>query len=117
MAWLFKAKLTFFYFTIWAQFHGSAYRKHRIGAYGSREFCAYGKRISRVSGEFWLLRVRTPLYHAFYAYKASAEIRRLHVKGGIPIVSAEFGGKQSHEIGPCRADEGLGLSYIVTNSK
>ena len=46
----------------WAQFHGSAYRKHRIGAYGSREFCAYGKRISRVSGEFWLLRVRTPRY-------------------------------------------------------
>ena len=32
------------------QFHGSAYRKHRIGAYGSREFRAYGKRISRVSG-------------------------------------------------------------------
>ena len=43
----------------WAQFHGSAYHKHRIDAYGSREFCAYGKRISRVSGEFWLLRVRT----------------------------------------------------------
>ena len=34
------------------QFHGSAYHKHRIGAYGSRVFCAYGKRISRVSGEF-----------------------------------------------------------------
>ena len=42
-----------------AQFHGSAYRKHRIGAYGSREFCAYGRRISRISGEFWLLRVRS----------------------------------------------------------
>ena len=46
----------------WAQFHGSAYRKHRRGAYGIREFCAYGKRISRVSGEFGLLRVRTPRY-------------------------------------------------------
>ena len=46
----------------WAPFHGSAYRKHRIGAYGSREVCAYGKRISRVSGEFWLLRVRTSRY-------------------------------------------------------
>ena len=43
-----------------AQLHGSAYRKYRIGAHGSREFCAYGKRISRVSGKFWLLRVRTP---------------------------------------------------------
>ena len=31
---------------------------------------------------------------------ASTEIRRLHVKQGIVIVSAEFGGKQSHEIGP-----------------
>ena len=50
------------------------------------------KRISRVSGDFWLLRMRAPRY--FYAYKASAEIRRLHV-------SAEFGGKQSHAIVPC----------------
>ena len=46
----------------WAQFHDSAYRKHRIGVYGSREFCAYGKRISRVSGKFRLVRVRTPRY-------------------------------------------------------
>ena len=46
----------------WAQFNGSAFRKHRIGAYGSREFCAYGKRISRVSGKFGLLRLRTPRY-------------------------------------------------------
>ena len=36
----------------WAQFHGSAYRKHIISAYRSREFCAYGKRIPRVSGDF-----------------------------------------------------------------
>ena len=43
-----------------ALFHGPAYRKHRIGAYSSNEFCAYGKGISRVSGEFWLLRVRSP---------------------------------------------------------
>ena len=65
----------------WAQLHGSAYRKSRIGAYGSREFCAYGKRISRVSGKFWLLRVHSPRYQAFYAYKAKAEIRHLHVRG------------------------------------
>ena len=49
-------------FSTRAQFHGSAYSKHRIGAYGSRELCAYDKRISRVSGEFGLLRVRTPRY-------------------------------------------------------
>ena len=30
---------------IWAQFHDSAYRKHRIGPYGSRELCADGKRV------------------------------------------------------------------------
>ena len=42
-----------------AKFHGSANRKQRIGAYRSREFCAYGKHISRVSGDFLLLRVRT----------------------------------------------------------
>ena len=64
-----------------AQFHGTAYRKHRICAYGSREFHANGKRISRVSGEFWLLRMCTSRYQAFYAYKASAEIRRLHISG------------------------------------
>ena len=46
----------------WAQFHVSAYRiKQTTGAYGSREFRAlYVKRISRVSGEFWLVRVGTP---------------------------------------------------------
>jgi hypothetical protein len=43
--------------SIRAQFSGSAYRKHRIRAYGSRELCAYGKRISLVSGEFLLLRM------------------------------------------------------------
>ena len=47
----------------------------------SREFCAYGKHNSRVSGKFWLLRVRTQRYKAFYAYKASAEIQGLHVSG------------------------------------
>ena len=45
-----------------AKFHGSAYRKQRNGAYGSREFCAYIKRISRVSGEFSLVHMRTPRY-------------------------------------------------------
>ena len=32
-----------------------------------------------VSGKFWLLRVRTHRYQAVYAYKASAELRCLHV--------------------------------------
>ena len=40
-------------------------------------------------------------------YKASAEIRRLHVKRGTLIASAEFGGKQSHEIGPCCCTENI----------
>ena len=53
-------------YTIWAQFHGLAYPKHKIGAYGSRKLCAYGKRISRVGSEFLLLRVRTPCYLPFY---------------------------------------------------
>ena len=39
-------------------------------------------------------------YFTLLAYKASAEIRRLHRKRRMVIVSAEFGGKQSHEIGP-----------------
>ena len=64
-----------------AQFHGSAYRKHRIGAYGSRELCACERRISRVSSEFRLLRVLHVTSPAFYAYKASADICRLHVGG------------------------------------
>ena len=34
--------------------------------------------------------MHTPRYKAFYAYKASREIRRLHVKRGIVIVSAEI---------------------------
>ena len=61
----------------WSE-HRLGYSKHRIAAYGSREFCAYGKRVSRVSGEFGLLRVRTQCY-VNVTYKASAEIRRLHV--------------------------------------
>ena len=43
-----------------SQFYGSAYPKHRIGAYGSGDICANGKRISRVSGEFWFLRMQSP---------------------------------------------------------
>ena len=52
---------------VWAQFHGSAYRKQRICAYGSIEFWAYCKRISQVSREFWLTRhsTLTQLAHKF----------------------------------------------------
>ena len=60
----------------------------------------YSKHISRVdSRELWLLHVRTPHYWAFYAYKASAEIQHLPRRRRMVIVSAEFGGKQSHKIG------------------
>ncbi len=48
---------------------------------------------SRVRREFLL----APHYWAFFAYTASAEI--LRSKQRMVIVSAEFGGKQSHEIG------------------
>ena len=54
----------------WAQLHGSARRKQRVGACGGMEFCAYIKRILGVSGKFGHVR-STP---AFYAYTASASI-------------------------------------------
>ena len=77
--------------TIWAKFLGSAYRKHRIGAYGSREFCAYGKRISRVSGEFGRLRVRSP----------HSTLTRLAQKfGGIAIVSADLAVSRAMKLDP-----------------
>ena len=63
--------------------------------------CLYGKRISRVSGEFLLLRVRTSRYYIgilrLQGYRRNSALSR---KRGIAIVSAEFGGKQSHDIGP-----------------
>ena len=82
-----------------AQFHGSAYRKHRISTYGSREFCANCKRIS-------LLKRR--ILASVRAYSTLLGILRLQGKRrnsalarkwGIVIVSAEFGGKQSHVTG------------------
>ena len=45
-----------------AKFHGSAYFKQRIGAYGGREFHAYIKRISLVSMDLMLVCVCTPHY-------------------------------------------------------
>ena len=35
--------------------------------YGSREFCAYIKRISLVSGECWIVRLLTPCYYRHLA--------------------------------------------------
>ena len=52
----------------------------------------YGKYISQVSSKFWLLPVR--------AYKGFCRHSTLTCKRGIVSVSTEFGGKQSHEIGP-----------------
>ena len=78
-------------------------QKHRIGAYGSREFCANGKRtcISQINGEFWLLHVPTQRYQAFYTYKASAEIRHLYVIRECDPKRRIRRYKQSHEFGPC----------------
>ena len=45
------------------------------------------------------MRVRTPHYKAIDAYKPSTEVGACS-KQGTMTVSAEFGGKQSHEIGP-----------------
>ncbi len=64
----------------------------------------YVKHISRVSRKLLLVRVHTPRIHtpryrAFFAYTA---IWRLHSKRRMVITSAEFGSKQSHEIGPSR---------------
>ena len=77
-----------------AQFHGSAYQKQRISVCGSRELCTYVKHISWVSKEFRLVSVHTP------GYTATAELQWLPDKRRVVIVSAEFGGKQSYEIGP-----------------
>ena len=47
-----------------AQVHGSAYRKQRIGTYGSGELrkLTSGKRISRVSRKYMLVHVHAPRY-------------------------------------------------------
>ena len=50
------------------------------------------------------MRVCIPHYYAFYAYTASAEFKRR-----IVMISAEFGGKQSHGIGP--------LDLLVRNTR
>ena len=72
------------------QIRRSAYRKQRISACGSREFCATQIKFLRVSREFGLVRVRTP---------ASAEIQRLPCKQRMVI--AGFSGKQSlMKLGP-----------------
>ncbi len=61
----------------------------------SGEFRAYVKRSSWVSRECFTC-ARASTLQAFFAYKPSAEIRRLHSKRRMVIVSAEFGGKQIH---------------------
>ncbi len=62
-----------------AQFHGFASVKQRIGAYGSREFCAYAKRISGVSRDFCLCACYSTLLGILHLHPACAEIRRLPV--------------------------------------
>ena len=69
--------------------------KQRIGAYGSREFHASVTCISQASREFLLVCLLSPRYSAFFSYTTSADCKRRMV-----ILSAEFVGKQSHEIGP-----------------
>ncbi len=59
-----------------AQFHGSAYRRQGIGAYGSREFFAHVERIHGLADNFCLC--------------TCAEIRRLHSKRRLVIASQEI---------------------------
>ena len=42
----------------------------KVVAYGSREFCAYFKRVLRVNGEVLLVHVQTQCYLAFFALTA-----------------------------------------------
>ena len=105
-----------------AQFHGSAYEKQRIGAYGSGNFSAYitssifyvlAENFCLCPGEFLVTRHST-------LNTASTEIRCLHISRRMVIKSTESGGKQSHEIGPkmdlgC-AIEGLRFSMCNSNS-
>ena len=82
------------------QFYGSAYRKQvESGACKSREFHAYAKRISRVSSEFWLMCACTLCWHSWLTQLAQKSRLALQAENGV-IVSAEFVGKQGHEIRP-----------------
>ena len=64
------------------------------------------------AGNFLL--VRTPSYLAFFTYTASAKIWCLPCKWRMVIVSAEFDGKQSHDIGPLDAQ--LAQSHLVSET-
>ena len=67
--------------------------------------------ISIIGTEFIV--VYTPLYWSFFSYTASAEIQHsMHRKRRSVIISAEFSGKQSHEIGPWSADSMPCLGYL-----
>lgn len=58
-------------------------------------------KLHRLAGSFWIVRVPTPHYLIFFAYTARAEIWRLACEGRKVTASANFGGKQSRQIGPC----------------
>ena len=65
-----------------AEFYVSAYHKQRIRTYGSREFCAYFKRISRLT-RYYRHSLLTQLHVAQMFW-------RLHSRQRMVIVSAEF---------------------------
>ncbi len=84
---------------LWAQFHGSAYRK-------ANNLRLWKQRIPRLrqayftgwQGIFACARAYSMLLGILRSH--SAEIWRLHCKRRVVIISTEFGGKQSHEIRP-----------------
>ena len=55
--------------------------------------------------------MHTPRYQAF-SYTASTEIQRLHSKWRMVIVSAEVGGKQSHEMAAVMINDILSTSNV-----
>ena len=79
-------------------FHGSAYwsTKSALTEAGNSVLMASASEIHGLAANFYFSACILNVTKAFYAYKVNAEIR----KRGIVIVSAEFAGKQSHEIGP-----------------
>ena len=71
------------------------------GGRKTRENCSR-EQLHGLEGNFCLCMCFTLL--GILRLLASAETQRLHSKRRIIIVSKEFGGKQSHEIGPCLAE-------------
>ena len=72
--------------------------KQVIGTYGSNEFSAYVKRISQVSSEFLLVRVRCTVSRRSMLTHLGQKIYAIVHKRRTVIASAELDDRQSHKI-------------------